>query len=63
MLARRIIGAVLAVAGTVWFLQGIGVLTAGDSFMINDRKWVLIGAVTAIVGIALFFWKKKPDAS
>ena len=60
MLARKIVGVVLFLAGTVWFLQGINVLTAGDSFMIGDRKWVAIGLVTAVIGAILFLYKKRP---
>ena len=39
--------------GTVWFLQGANVLTAGRSFMIGDPHWEYYGGATAIVGLAL----------
>jgi len=48
--AVRIVGIVLFLAGGVWFLQGIGV-HIGKSFMIGDSTWVIIGAITALVGL------------
>jgi hypothetical protein len=55
--ARRIVGAVLVLLGGVWFFQGIGVI--GGSFMTDNSTWVLIGAVVAIVGIALIAWPRR----
>jgi hypothetical protein len=55
-MARKIAGVVLVLMGSVWFLQGIGVLPG--TFMRNNPTWVLIGAVTAIVGAALLLWRR-----
>ncbi len=47
------VAAALVLAGAVWMLQGLGILTAGGSFMIGDRTWVVIGAATVMLGVGL----------
>jgi hypothetical protein len=49
----RVVGVLMMLMGTVWFLQGANVLTAGRSFMIGDPHWEYYGGATAIVGLAL----------
>lgn len=49
----RVVGVLLMLMGTIWFLQGANVLTAGRSFMIGDPHWEYYGAITAIVGVVL----------
>ena len=44
-------GALVAVAGMVWTLQGLGYV--GGSFMTGATLWAVIGPVTAVVGLAL----------
>ncbi len=44
-------GALLAVIGGVWFLQGINVLPG--SFMTGDRRWAIYGAAAVLVGLAV----------
>jgi hypothetical protein len=44
-------GALIAVAGIVWTLQGLGYVTG--SFMTGATLWAIIGPVTAVVGLAL----------
>jgi len=45
-------GVLLALAGTVWTLQGLDLL--GQSGGMNGQRiWVLIGPVTALVGVVL----------
>jgi hypothetical protein len=56
-MVRRIVGVLCVLAGTVWFLQGIGVI--GGSFMTDEPLWVLIGAVVAIAGVALIVGRRK----
>lgn len=46
-----ILGVLVALAGTVWVLQGVGVIMG--SFMSNNPTWVWIGGVTALVGVVL----------
>ena len=49
-----IVGAILAVIGAVWALQGFGLI--GGSFMTGQIAWLVIGVVCAIVGLALIGW-------
>ena len=49
--AGIIIGALLALAGVVWTLQGVGIL--GGSFMTGNRLYAIIGPIVAIIGLAL----------
>lgn len=46
-----VLGLLVALAGSVWTLQGIGVIRG--SFMSNNPTWVGIGAVTVVVGVGL----------
>ena len=46
-----VLGILLALAGTVWLLQGIGVLPG--SYMTGQTRWAVYGAITFGVGIAL----------
>jgi len=43
----------MILAGAVWILQGLGILTAGGSFMIGDRTWTVIGAAFVTLGVGL----------
>ena len=52
-IVRRIIGALLTIAGGVWFLQGINFIPG--SFMTGQTKWAIYGAVTTIAGLLLMF--------
>jgi hypothetical protein len=53
-------GVLLALAGTVWTLQGLDLL--GQSGGMNGQRiWVLIGPVTALVGVVLITrWFGRP---
>jgi hypothetical protein len=44
-------GALIAIAGIVWTLQGLGYVTG--SFMTGATVWAIIGPVTAVAGLAL----------
>jgi hypothetical protein len=45
-------GFVLIAVGAIWIGQGLGLLR-GSSFMVDDMRWAVAGAVTAIIGIIL----------
>jgi drug/metabolite transporter superfamily protein YnfA len=45
------VGAILAIFGGIWFLQGINVLPG--SFMSGQTRWAIIGGIAVVVGIAL----------
>ena len=46
-----VVGAILAVFGVVFALQGVGVL--GGSAMTGDTTWAIIGPVLAVVGLVI----------
>jgi hypothetical protein len=52
MRARWIVAAVLVLLGLVWIGQGSG-LIRGSSFMTDDMRWALIGAVIVAIGIVV----------
>jgi hypothetical protein len=50
-----IVGILIALAGTVWILQGLNVIVS-SSFMTGSRTWVVIGAIAVVGGAALSWW-------
>ena len=52
MRARWIVAAVLVLLGLVWIGQGTGLIRS-SSFMTDDIRWALIGAVVVAVGIVV----------
>ena len=48
-LIATIFGALLAILGGVWVLQGLNVLPG--SFMTGDIKWAIYGGVAVVVGL------------
>jgi hypothetical protein len=53
----NIIGIILVLAGSVFFLQGINVLPG--SFMTGDPQWAINGAVMILIGLGLPFWASR----
>ena len=47
----RMIGAILLLMGTVWFLQGISVLPG--SFMTGQPRWAINGVIAFAIGVTL----------
>ena len=47
---RLALAVAMVLAGLVWMGQGLGILTAGESFMIGDPTWAIIGAVFVAIG-------------
>lgn len=52
-----VVGGLLMFVGTIWFLQGIGVLPG--SFMTGQTKWALIGGSAFCVGIAVLAFARR----
>lgn len=50
-----ILGLLVALAGTVWILQGLNVIVS-SSFMTGSRTWVVIGAAAVVGGGVLSWW-------
>lgn len=46
-----IVGAVMILVGAVWTLQGLNIL--GGSFMSGNLLYTVIGAIVALIGLAL----------
>lgn len=49
---RAIVTVILVGAGLVWIGQGTGLLK-GNSFMVGDMRWALIGTVCVVAGLAV----------
>lgn len=47
---RLVLSIAVMLTGAVWLLQGLGMLTAGRSFMIGDPTWTVIGAAFVLAG-------------
>ena len=47
----NILGAVLVLFGTIWFLQGINVLPG--SFMTGQIRWAVYGGIAVVAGVVL----------
>lgn len=58
-LPALVLGIFLVLAGAVWIGQGLNLPFAPRSFMTSDRSWIVIGAVTALVGAALVGWSRS----
>ena len=56
-----VLGLLVALAGAVWTLQGIGVIAG--SFMSNNSTWVGIGAVTVVIGVAVMVLGFQPRSA
>lgn len=57
-----VVGALLALMGAIWILQGINVL--GGSFMSGQLFWAAMGAIALIFGIVLLtFGTRRPRAA
>jgi len=49
---RAIVAVILVGAGLVWIGQGTGLLK-GNSFMVGDMRWALIGSACVVAGLAV----------
>jgi len=56
---RLAAGIILLIAGAVWILQGLDVAFAPQSFMTNDRQWVLWGALAVVIGAGLIWFGRR----
>jgi hypothetical protein len=53
----NIVGSLLVLSGTVWFLQGINLLPG--SFMTGQIQWAVYGGIAVASGIALLLGAKR----
>ena len=56
-LVLNVVGAVLALLGVIWILQGINVLPG--SFMTGQIKWAYYGAIALVAGCVMLFAAKR----
>jgi len=54
-IVSSLIGLAMVAIGIVWILQGLD-LAFRVGFMVGQRRWVLYGAILALVGIAQVVW-------
>jgi hypothetical protein len=57
-----LIGLVMVLMGAVWILQGLN-LAFRVGFMVGQRRWVLFGAILALVGLAQIVWSNIRQSS
>jgi hypothetical protein len=48
----KIVGILIAVAGAVFTLQGVGIL--GGSSMTGSTTWAILGPVIVVVGLVIY---------
>jgi hypothetical protein len=56
-----LIGLMMVLMGGVWILQGLNIAFL-ESFMANDRQWVLWGAILALAGGAQVWWSNTRES-
>lgn len=54
-IVSTLLGLLLVCMGGIWMLQGLNIAFR-VGFMVGDKKWVLYGAILAVVGIAQMVW-------
>jgi hypothetical protein len=58
---RVVGGVVLILVGGVWILQGVNVI--GGSGMSGHGQYAVLGAVVALIGVALLIWAARTRVS
>ncbi|MCH8983783.1 MAG: hypothetical protein IH943_06720 [Acidobacteria bacterium] len=58
---RLAAGVLLVIAGTIWILQGFDVAFAPESFMTDNRIWVLWGSLAVAGGIGMLWWSRRSE--
>ena len=58
--ALTIVGILAVLMGLLWIGQGLGVVNwPASSFMIDQRPWVIRGALLALVGLVLIVVSRR----
>jgi len=62
-IALNIVGVLLVLVGSIWFLQGINVLPG--SFMTGQMRWAVRGGILVVAGIVglLYANRKRRGAA
>ncbi|MCV0403303.1 MAG: hypothetical protein K5924_06290 [Chloroflexi bacterium] len=53
------LGVLAILAGAVWIAQGLNLPFAPRSFMTSDRAWIVIGAITVLIGVVVLQWGRR----
>jgi hypothetical protein len=53
----NVLGVLCLPLGSVWILQGFGIMRA--SVMSGHRRWILIGGLVVIVGVAILILNNR----
>lgn len=53
----NIVGVILVLLGSIWFLQGINVLPG--SFMTGQTRWAVRGGILVVAGLVGLFWANR----
>ena len=63
-IVSTLLGLLMIAVGMVWILQGLN-LAFRVGFMVGQRRWVVYGAILALVGIGQTVWsntrQSKPE--
>jgi hypothetical protein len=54
-IVSTLLGLLMMAFGAVWILQGLN-LAFRVGFMVGDRRWVVYGAILAVLGIGQVIW-------
>ncbi|HXS27944.1 MAG TPA: hypothetical protein VN730_09790 [Steroidobacteraceae bacterium] len=54
-IVSTLIGVLMICVGAVWILQGLN-LAFRVGFMVGEKRWVVYGALLALVGLAQAIW-------
>ena len=54
-IVSTLLGVVIIAMGTVWILQGLN-LAFRVGFMVGQKRWVVYGAILALIGIGQVIW-------
>jgi hypothetical protein len=60
-IVTNIVGVLLVLIGSIWFLQGINVLPG--SFMTGQTRWAVRGGILVFAGIAGLVWANRKRKS
>jgi hypothetical protein len=61
VIARRVVGVVLILAGAVWIGQGTNVIHG--SSMTGSAFWAIVGTVCVVAGLVLLGWPWRQSRS
>ena len=60
-IVSTLIGVLMICMGGIWMLQGLN-LAFRVGFMVGDKRWVVYGAILAVVGLAQVVWSNTRQA-